>query len=483
MGSRHLVAISLMFSLLVGACDNAESSSENPDGGPPTPFAGFTPHEPTIRTTRVEPVLPPLAKKCRPLEIPNASVTYGDDMRSASIQCNAGFVVAGYTLLTTDLVRCHDGEWLRQVSCVPSAAATRSLASPRDLTSPRTCGPLSVANATVTINQGHTSAHVQCDKGHRIKGYKELKSSSADCRLGKWSVIECDPVAYTPQQRANLAEVNRIIADILHHADEATIRRDLKIFPTPSVGLNAQKVYMYGEDHTSVAGLIAEARALQFLVKPGDIVLVEGVPRGKAVPTMDAARHDVMAIMHATAAAREGKGYDPAAWDQARAELGSLLLPIWELSNIEQLALASADVRGWDDTTRDGASQATRLIRRNESLVGAIGDAMARGRRVHAVVGARHLPEGERVAFLEGFGLAASPEWTQRVFGITALSELRNVPMDRFYSVLAHAAAQDVMWRSFSTTEVVYLFLRDVPHVVLIPKVVFNSRSAEGAED
>ena len=91
------------------------------------------------------------------------------------------------------------------------------------------------------------------------------------------------------------------------------IRERFHIFPSQDSDFRNAKFILFGEQHMDASGKIALERALQALIKPGDILLKEGIARGKGDPCTI---HTIVNLICTEEWEAQHRAYDPSAFDE-----------------------------------------------------------------------------------------------------------------------------------------------------------------------
>lgn len=224
------------------------------------------------------------------------------------------------------------------------------------------------------------------------------------------------------------------------------------------------QVILFGETHTDSASQMVTAGAINRLIKPSDVVLLEGNQAKTEVKDLS---------LYLTAnifTAREFEKYkNTAGIEYKPTSLNAILEKHLDKikNNLNHLSLNifnfnKAKAYYWD--LLNGGSDYNSMNKRNQSMVDTIKDMKDHTKHVMVIAGALHLPHYEysKALYYNSYRSAYLAMGGK-------LKELN----DDFYK---HFLSID---KNFTTTKVIYDYLKTIHFAVLIPKSLINKKHCE----
>jgi len=272
-------------------------------------------------------------------------------------------------------------------------------------------------------------------------------------------------IAWTPTEATFIAEVN----DLIDQISQPLLPNELntKFFSTGTSSSTQARVVLLGENHVDVPSLLEQARALQSLVKAGDVILFEGADAGKAADCID----PLSQLWSAGKWSKTGQIYTGTSLQPFDARFNALMNITVSALNLSKINFAKATCLYWDNSaafllepwllslqTRNTAM--TEEIQRNLSLIFGT---------IFIKAGKNHLPSGELDSFKDFFTNSTDTE----PFYNLMPDDLQKLTIPQFYQTLSKSTNADAIaiqkLLGYGATEPIYDFITNQAYVELIP--------------
>lgn len=283
---------------------------------------------------------------------------------------------------------------------------------------------------------------------------------------------------WTAEERAFIEKANSLIDEIVKPLTQSEI--DANFFKAGNSTLADAKVIMLGERHNDVAGQVWNAKLVEHLIKPGDIVLFEGYAAGEEIPC-------TLSFVNILASEKFNADgnilYDPSQFIVVRSATIQLFKKTQYEVNYKKLKIRFAKCFAWDDpeAKKSKPLEFLSIARRNSAMVNEIQSKLNTSTgSIFVEAGKFHLPSGELDSFKDRYFTYAI---FASIFPDLNRSKVDNLKIDQYYSILTGATNQQILEKiGYGSTQVIYDFLQSQKYIEIIPQELIKGTAPCGAE-
>jgi hypothetical protein len=272
--------------------------------------------------------------------------------------------------------------------------------------------------------------------------------------------------AYTPEESRFIADWNSYTHKVKQQAFsfDALIKEYFSTNEDPRVA----QIVFFGENHGDAKLAFAQRRALEFLVRDGDIILVEGWKAGQ--PPVDCVTDFSHAILQSAWENRKDRKIDQNAFIEQWLKLRQNTRKDLDAKSLRQF---QAKCFGWDDPTyffwgnkhllgNKLPPLFEPLMKRNVSMAAEIKRHLGSGHRIFVIAGRLHLPCGD----FDNFE-AREP------FSQDLAAKLNHFNLNSYYRTmktgLPTTPRNRIEQMAYTSSEVIYDLIRGLSYAELIP--------------
>jgi len=281
---------------------------------------------------------------------------------------------------------------------------------------------------------------------------------------------------YTAEQKQFITDINTLIAQVAVPLSQSEIQTRFSAAGGPLV---SAKYIMFGEKHTDVPTLIDQARAIEALISPNDIILFESAPAGQD-RDCDLNILDIFVMQKWNAT---GKAYNPAEVSEFSVPYTHMFSKTKKELHLANLKVHSAKCQYWDNPDANKLSPDLKALSvRNATMIGFAAKVGVQYNHVFILAGILHLPSGDLDLFKSDYG--SSPALTERYFKLNT-EQVNALNLVDYYQVVQ--AATDSFFlnlasiRGHGSTQEIHDFLRNQDYIELIPVSLLKQPPSCGA--